>query len=208
MRPLAVSILCAVLTSASPPTGRASFPRYFDVAQPMATLEAYTVGVYRVTYFTYTGEGIAPGMEILWTCAESPPVFYYLAPLDSSAHAMLDGSNVARDLGFVVRMNRPLRVVGGPTPHVDTVAVTLDVAAAADSFLHSPRALREMGGSAGFRRKFFRDVVEATIEAIMDNASRSSSPIHHVALRVKGPREYAALSEVRKVMPAPRRYWK
>ena len=93
-----------------------------------------------------------------------------------------------------------------PILHVDTVYVALDIVAAADSFCRSPRRSKEFSG-AERQAKYFRNRMEATVEAIMQNAALSGQPIGYVSLRVIGPPTYADLSAVRKVTPTPRRSW-
>jgi hypothetical protein len=79
---------------------------------------------------------------------------------------------------------------------VDTLAVGLNVSAlGADSA--SARILRIVGQDA------YDPAVEATVAAILDNASRSEPPLTSIVLRIIGPNRYWRHAKFYPVTSAP-----
>jgi hypothetical protein len=190
--------LLALAVLATP--ARAAFDCYVQVAQPHDQPEAGGIGLMYVTYELMLGSA-SPGVEIGLTCAPGP-----VAVDRGSGYTGVENRNGANEYGFKVNiedLSDPERWKGSQgKQYIDTMTVTLDVRAAS-------RKVAAKVASDTLSAYLYQDdldqTVHCTVDCILDNASRSRPPIHHLRLRIAGPKRYSKLARVYDITPAPGR---
>lgn len=153
-----------------------------EVAQPIMTEEGIFVS--SVTYLVYRGSAV-PGDAIGYTAKANV--------------VLMEGSNEPRDanaasqLGLDVRLARRVDVPDWNHPSVDTLPVILD-------FTHFKAEAEE--------RYRVTPTVQATVECILVNASRSWPPARYVQLEIEGTegyRSFARVYDLTRMAKPPRR---
>jgi hypothetical protein len=190
-------MLLAVTLLAAPSS--ASFDCYVRVAQPHDQPEAGRIGLMYVTYELMLGSA-SPGIEIRHTCSPGP-----VAVDHGGGYEGVENRNGANLSGYTVSTeNVPDSLWKGSknAPFIDTMTVTLDVRKAADSL--AAVLARKPAASAPMYQGEFDETVRCTIECILDNATRSFPPIHHIRLRIRGPKKFNDAAKVYRITSAPR----
>jgi hypothetical protein len=197
--PVAVLVSLAVLTS--PAT--AAFDCYVRVAQPHDQPEAGDIGLMYVTYELMLGSAW-PGVEIRYTCAPGPVAIDH-----GRGYSGVENRNGANLLGFKVTVedrswgHSASRWSGPPGGEfIDTLMVTLDLRAAAAKLAREIG--REPKSSSDVYQDNFDRMVACTVDCILDNATRSKPPIHHISLSVLGPGKYRSIAKVYAIRPVAR----
>jgi hypothetical protein len=182
----------------------------FEIAVPIANEDAPVINVFHIVRQINLGSA-DPGLEIRHTC--EPAYVLRDEEVLSEGGRPID-MNLASRMHFKVdvefRDEERWRFVPGPSPSgvwaeikgrkghywIDSLAVTLDVSSLATDSSFA-RARKTHGPT------LYDPVVDATIAAILDNASRSEPPLSSVRLRVVGPAPYPARSKLYPVTPRP-----
>ncbi len=205
-RALLIALLLAGLLAG--PAG-AAFDTYFDVAQPIEN-EDRGVEIHHVVYRGYFGR-CPVAMEVRLTC--SPSCYLWAdRPNPLRPDSSDDDKNSAHLLGLVVSVEEDEYLAGDRFP--DTLHVTLDAraaivaAAAQDSAMVRRLSLQDPRFSPktpwDTSRQELDEVVAATVDCILDNASRSCGKPHFVMLRVDGPESYQRFARLYRLLRAPR----
>jgi hypothetical protein len=161
-----------------------------------------------VTYSVNLGSAI-PGLGVRFTCYPGPGVSLPDLSRDSISIDQIANLNVANLLGLTVRVESRQR--GSWEAGFDT-SETGERAAKSHFYVDRLRAVLDLTGlekhpgasseSAATARN--DAVVAATVDCILDNASRSDPPIHTLELSVIGTQRYRHYAKVYRVTRAPK----
>lgn len=183
-----------------------------QIAQPVVSHDERTVGRQYVTYALSLG-AMTPGLELRFTCHPGPGVMHKNASRDTVDSSEIENFNVANQMGMSLQVeNRPRgtwnveadtsRVEGtsaGSQFYVDRLKVVLNL-----------KTLNEREpdtSDPNYRSTLarFNAVVAATVDCILDNATRSEPPIRKIELSVIGSPRYRHFARVYPIKAAQKR---
>ena len=213
---LALPFACALIASAPCWTGDVATAEVHQIlcqiAQPVLSEDEHLVERHYVTYALQVGS-TAPGLEVRLTCHPGAGVVHGDASRDTVDYSEITNLNIANMLGISIQVeNRPRgtwnlaadssRARGASTDtrfFIDHLHVTLNLKTLND------REPVPSDPSFGTTMGRFDAVVAATVDCILDNASRSDPPIRRLDLRVFGSPRYGRYARVYPITAAPKR---
>ena len=179
-----------------------------QVAQPMVSRDEHCV---RVEYVTYSLSIAAPtpGLEVRFTCYPGPGVSHQDLSRDTIDFSEIANLNAANLGGLTVNVEKRRRGSWNASPdpsgddggfYLDKLNAVLDVSA-----LQS--RTRPPSDTVYSHRDLPRydALVAATVECMIDNASRSMPPIRNLKIDVVGSDRYRKYSKLYRVKPAAER---
>ena len=158
----------------SPSRASASEETAIQVAQPIWTENGIVVS--SVTFIRWLGSP-EPGIEV--ACTANPN------HIEREGDARPSNRNAAALYGIAVRTNTKSKWKDWPREFADTLGVVMD--------------LSGIGQRDSSKLVSEEQVVKATVECILTNASRSRPAIKFIALEVLGAHKFRSLSKVYRV---------
>jgi len=205
------ALLAACLVGLAIPDALAEGRHYLcRVAQPVASRDDRVVVKEFFTYSLSLASPI-PGLELQFTCYPGAGIAHADLSRDSIDIREIANLNVANALGLEVQVEQRPR--GTWNAEFDTTKAG-ERSARSHFYVRRLKAVLDLTELA--RRTpppsapeyaetmaRFDAVVAATVDCMLDNASRSRPPIHNLELSVVGPRRYHRYAKAYRITPAP-----